>query len=177
MIHPTSERLSLIFLWISSAALVLLPAATGAALILNGGPGALLGANLSPVPISPSLPESRAWFALGVGFFAAIALYVALWQARRLFALGRDGRSLTPAAALAIHRIGIALLAAAALAVLARPIQSLILTSANAPGERALAISLSSADLGLLLAGGLMMMIGAVLKSAVAIAEDQARIV
>lgn len=177
MPQPSAQRLSQLFFWISSAALVLLPVATVSTLILNGGPEAMLSASPLDLPLSSTLPTARIWLALGVGMLAAIAMYAALWQAQRLFALGRVGQSLTPAAALAIHRIGVALLIAAALAVLSRPLQTVILSSANPPGERVLSFSLSSADLGLLLAGGLMMMIGAVLKAAVAIAEDHARII
>lgn len=177
MTQEPAVRLSSMFFWISRAALILLPLAVVAALVAQGGPRASVLANYPELQVSDTLSDGLVWLALCIGLLNAAAMYVALWQAHRLFGFGRAGQSLTAPAALAIHRIGLALLAAALLSVVTRPAQGLVLTSANPPGERVLSITLNSSDLALLMASGLLLMIGAVLRAAVEIAEDHARIV
>ena len=64
------------------------------------------------------------------------------------------------------------LLAALALDIVSRPLQVALASLANPPGDRVLAVSLAGADLGQVLAGGLMIVIGLTLRDAARIAEE-----
>ncbi|MEM9343045.1 MAG: DUF2975 domain-containing protein [Pseudomonadota bacterium] len=129
------------------------------------------------VTVAEPLASTRALFVLLTGLVPGLAVLYAIWQCQALFKLYRLGHTLSAEAAQRIRQIGMGCLAAALLSILVRPVQVLILTAANAPGERAVAISFSSGDVGFALAGGLMIVIGATMAEAARIAEEHKAII
>ena len=110
------------------------------------------------------------WGALVV-VLAASGIYV-LWRLATLFALYQKGEALSDAAARAIRLAGVGLIVRAGLGVLARPLESLIVTLDAPAGQHMVAIAFDASDLWLVLAGGLVLVIGAVTRDAVAIARE-----
>ncbi len=147
----------------------------------------VLGALFSDLPadirsdagVGPNSELSRAWLITiaAIGALPVAAMIYALTHVRALFARYSQGETLTPACAKHIHQIGMGLLASAMLGLVTRPIQIMLASLSNPPGERVLALGVGSADLGLVLAGGLMLTIGWVMGDAARIAEDSKSIV
>ena len=106
------------------------------------------------------------------GALPSFAILYVLARMRALFALYARGEMLTVACADQILRTGAGLLAALALDIVSRPLQVALASLANPPGDRVLAVSLAGADLGQVLAGGLMIVIGLTLRDAARIAEE-----
>lgn len=155
----------------ATLALVILPLAYlyGLAQPLDA---AWFAASFPGVTLPEPLPDD---LVLTTGLAGALPLFGALyvlWQMRRLFQLYRRGETLGAPAAVAILRIGAGLLATLILGIISHSLQILVLTLRNPPGERALSIAFSSQDFGLALAGGLMLVIGWVMREAVAAAEE-----
>ena len=166
------HRLILALTHLSRAALVLLPLALGwLAARWLADPAAIAG-TVPGLSIAGTL--SRPMLALGIALalLPAIPAMAVLWQMQALFRLYATGETLSPAPARRIRGLGLALFATAIAGLVARPLAGLALTSANPPGERMLAISFQSNDLALILAGGLMVVLGAVLGEAAEVAED-----
>ncbi|MDJ0822586.1 MAG: DUF2975 domain-containing protein [Paracoccaceae bacterium] len=114
---------------------------------------------------------TRILMVTGLWIGTALTL-VLLWQLARLFEHYAADAALTFEAARTIRRIGLLLFALAGFGILGRTLAGLAITL-NAPdGSRVLAIGLSSSDVGLALAGGLMALIGAVMQQAVAVARE-----
>ena len=140
------------------------------------------GALLGPLPsdlrevagLAPGADVSRGRIALIAlaGALPAVASLYVLWQARTLAALYGRGRVLTTDSADAIRRIGAGLLAMVALDILSGPLTTVLASLGNPPGQRVLALSLEGADLGLVLAGGVMTMIGWAMTEAVRVADE-----
>ncbi|HHB80570.1 MAG TPA: DUF2975 domain-containing protein [Aliiroseovarius sp.] len=165
-------RLSFSLQWLCRGALVVLPASmVGIAILTFRDPATisdyLTGITLLGVP-SPGLLG----LVLLLAFIPqAAALYV-LWQLEGLFGLYRRGETLTAAPARRIRAIGHGVVALALLPLVIRPLAGMALSFANPPGARQLNVSLSSGDVGLLLAGGLLVVIGWIMGEAVRIAEE-----
>ncbi|HHL20403.1 MAG TPA: DUF2975 domain-containing protein [Aliiroseovarius sp.] len=165
-------RLSVVLQWICRIALVILPLSMVAAAIYSFRDPSMLAPQFPGLDIAA--PPGPAPLAIVFGLLAVpqlMALFV-LWQLERLFGLYRRGDTLTTAPALRIRRIGLGVVAAALLSLLLRPVAGAILTLGNPAGERQLVVTLSSADIGLVLAGGLMVVIGWVMGEAARIAEE-----
>lgn len=107
-----------------------------------------------------------------IGAIPTLAILYVLGQMFGLFGLYAAGETLTPLCARHISRIGSGLLVSALLEIVTRPAQIVLLSLANPPGERVLAVSLQGADLGLVLAGGLLVTIGWAMGDAVRAAEE-----
>ena len=107
-----------------------------------------------------------------IGVIPGLAMLYVLREMARLFGRYAAGETLTQPCAGHILRIGAGLLAAVALEVISRPLQILAASLANPPGERVLAVSLEGADLGQVLAGGLMVVIGWTMREAARVAEE-----
>lgn len=114
-----------------------------------------------------------------VGFFAIMigAILYTLWQMRDLFARYAKGESLTVGCAEAIRKTGIGLIWIVVLDALMMPVQSLLLAWLISPEAASFALDISAASLGLLLAGGLIVLVGWVMREAVDVAEENARFV
>ncbi|WP_213546514.1 DUF2975 domain-containing protein [Vannielia litorea] len=116
-------------------------------------------------------PLHRAGVA-ALGALPALAMLYLLREMARLFGRYAAGETLTEACARHILRIGAGLLVAVALELVTRPLQIMLASLANPPGERVLTISLEGADLGQVLAGGLMVVIGWAMREAAVVAEE-----
>lgn len=141
----------------------------------------ILGAAFASLPVELATTAGVAPDALSRPHLIAIALVgalpalAAIWtlaQAQALFRHYAAGDVLSSESARRLSRIGSGLLAIAALGVIVRPIQTVLASLGNPPGERVLALTLQGPDFGLVLAGGLMTVIGWVMAEAARIAED-----
>lgn len=124
------------------------------------------------VPVSDVLSDDQIICAGVVGLIPwAIGAWV-LFQMQALFALYRDNRALTIEAARTIRNLGAGLVLIAVAQVVTRTVQILMLTSANADGERMLAIQFGFAQVGFILAAGLMVVIGRSMVEAARAVDD-----
>lgn len=149
-------------------------------LILALGLGALFADLPSDLRAAAGIPEDtdlsplRRIAVAAISALPTLAMLYVLWQMHGLFTRYAKGETLSAACAGHIGRIGVGLLASAVLEVITRPAAIAVASLVNPPGSRVLAISLTSPDLALVLAGGLMLCIGWVMRDAARIAEDNA---
>lgn len=142
-------------------------------LLLMGqfSPDAVLAA-FPNVPVSEIQSDDNI---ICAGIVGLVPWFIGAWvlyQAQVLFALFRDNRALTLEAAQIIRNLGLGLVLIALAQVATRTVQILILTSANADGDRMLAVQFSFAQVGLLLAAGLMVVIGRSMVEAARAVDD-----
>ena len=138
---------------------------------------ALLQATFPAWPIAAELPIFPRIAALLIGLLPfAVALWT-VWQMRQLFGGYAQGQVFTQTAAQNILRIGWGAVIVALANILTHPVQAVLLTSANPPGEKLISVQFGSADIGFLLAGGLLLVIGWVLSAASDLAQDNAAII
>lgn len=139
-----------------------------------------LASRLSGYPDTPQ-PEVLSFpslFGLGLVDLAGLILVaVILVTLLRLLNLYRRGFVLDAENARHILRLGQALIALAAFQTVAHTLDVMAITWSNPPGMRHLQIDLSSNMVALLLAGGLMTLIGWAMQQAAAIADDHAAII
>lgn len=164
------RRLIFVLQALCLVAMVALPLAQVAALL---SPDAWRGAAFSGIAVSEPGAGRRAAL-LAVSLVPTAALLWALLSVWRLLACYGRGDIFGPRCSLLIRRAGQALLAFAALRLLTHPVLAVLLTAGNPPGQRAVALSVSHADLGLVLGGGLLLVIGWVMGRAADLAEDNA---
>ncbi len=124
------------------------------------------------LPVTIPLTPLAYW-----GSFAAASLPFALglatlWVTRRLFLGYARGDIFTLAAARRLTAIGGLLLASMGAGVVARTLATLALTWENPPGQRQLAVSLSSHDFALAVLALLLMVVGWILGEAARLAEE-----
>jgi hypothetical protein len=112
-----------------------------------------------------------------LGHLVLALLLTALWQAHRLFAAFARGAILVAGTGDRLIRIGAVLALVLPARVAGNAIASVLLTWGNAPGERALAITVDPTDVMLAAAGLLILTVGWVMAEAARIAEDAAQIV
>lgn len=117
------------------------------------------------------LPGHRVRVAL-LGALPTLALLYVLGQMVGLFQRYAGGETLTDDCARHILHIGGGLLVAVALEMVCHPLQIMAASFANPPGERVLAITVEGGDLGQVLAGGLMIVIGWTVREAARVAEE-----
>lgn len=125
--------------------------------------------------VSEAVSQTQLWLALLLGF---IPFGIGLWllvTMRALLGLYAQGQALSVDAAGDIRRIGLGLLALGVLPIVIRPVQGVLLSWNNPPGERMLSVFFGSNDIGFLLGGAVMLMIGwAMAEAAEAAAENRA---
>jgi uncharacterized membrane protein len=107
-----------------------------------------------------------------VGVLATYPLVATFLGMRRLFGRYRRGEILSDACAADILRIGQALFAVAAMTVFVPTLQILILSWNNGPGAHIVYLGVEGSTLGFLLSGGLLIVIGWVMREAAQVAED-----
>jgi amino acid transporter len=126
----------------------------------------------------PNLPEGTQATAFQgalvaiVGVLSVYPITLAFLRMRNLFTRYRKGDILTEPCARDILRIGQALFVVAAMTVVVPTLQVLILSWNNPPGGRILSVGLDGSTLGFLLSGGLLIVIGWVMREAAQAAED-----
>ena len=99
-------------------------------------------------------------------------LVYAMWRISQLFACYERGQVFSPAAARHMRVAGTAIAATGGLSIVVNTLAVLLLTYDNAPGERFLEITVSSANYASLLFGGLLIVIGWVMHEAVRVANE-----
>lgn len=174
---PETSKTASVLLALTWIAIAALPLSLVYVFLDGAAQADRLASAFPEIAISQSLGDAARYGAVAVGLIPACAALYLLWQMQALFRLYRRGTVLTAAAAVRISRLGVGLLALSVITVASRTAQILILTSSNAPGARVLAIQLGASDVALVLAGGLMIVIGAAMAAAAAMAEDHAQIV
>ncbi|MGL4319925.1 MAG: DUF2975 domain-containing protein [Paracoccaceae bacterium] len=166
------RALSRWLLWGANLALVVLPlAAAGGLLALLNHPEWAEGL-FAGLPAVTAFSAPKVGLAAAMGLLALIPALYALLHMRRLFRLYLAGQVLTAPAARHIRQIGLALVTIGCTGPLIPTLQTLIMTADNPAGQRMLQISLSSDNLGFLLAGGLLTVVGWAMTEAARVAED-----
>ena len=125
-----------------------------------------------PQLAAPEATQTQLWLATLLGL---MTLPVAVWillRMRALFGQYAEGRVLSPEAATDLQHIGRGLAVLALLPLLIRPAQSVLLSWEAGPGARMLAVSVRDHDIWLLLAAGLVTLVGWAMAEAARIAED-----
>lgn len=101
-----------------------------------------------------------------------VVMVYTLWHMARLFGLYAGNQPLGLPAADTIRRAGQGLLVMAILGTLGYTTEGLILSLDQPPGGRVLIVQFGTKEIGFLLAGGLMLMVGIVTSQALAIAQE-----
>ncbi len=125
-----------------------------------------------PLPVNAAPTGIFLWTGIAVGLLPALALMWALDTLRRLFARYKIGDILTEPSARLIRQTGKALFLLAVLKFAVQPIQSLLLTWQSPPGSRAISLTVSQAEIGFLLAAGLLTVIGWAMTEAARAADE-----
>ncbi|MEM6409856.1 MAG: hypothetical protein AAF700_15765 [Pseudomonadota bacterium] len=168
----SATRLPTILYLSAWAALILLPIVMVWAVIAGAFGASALRAAFPGVVQVDALQPWQAPSAFLVGLLPWAVVMWLLWRMRGLFDLYRRGQALTRTAAREIVAIGSGLLVLGVVKAVAHTGQVLILSAANGPGDRMLAITLGSAEIGFVLTGGLLIAIGRSMADAVRAAED-----
>ncbi|MET1413165.1 DUF2975 domain-containing protein [Roseibium sp. HPY-6] len=133
---------------------------------------AFLDQQLAGTPYDKPMPDwKRTALAAVFALPWAVGLYV-LWLLARLFNQYANGYVFSLTSCRLLRRIGIAMLLSAVLAFLTPTLSILIATMDNAPGERQLALQLSSSFVFSVIVGGLLLVIGQIMTRAVELDEE-----
>lgn len=125
--------------------------------------------------ISPQVTQTQLWAAVALGLINVMIVLFILNGMRKLFTAYSTGEVLTDHCAVLIQRIGKGFVALAAANFLLDPLQMVLLTMANPPGQRSIAIGLNSDMIFFALSGGLIIVIGWAMREASdAAAENKA---
>lgn len=101
------------------------------------------------------------------------AIYFGLFrEMRRLFSLFIKSQALSASSAQSLHRIGLYLLAMTIFGMLSYSALSLLLSSGNPVGQRTLSVELTANNIELLVAAGLMILMGRAMTEAARSAEE-----
>ncbi|MEJ8561837.1 DUF2975 domain-containing protein [Yoonia sp. GPGPB17] len=157
---------------ITIGAMVVLPVTiTGGLLNTPLVPEALNGA-LNGVTASPDATRGQMMTVVALNLISPLILFLTLNEMRKLFGAYVKGHVLTEASARLIQRIGQGFLALAIVPFVLRPVQSALMTLANPPGERSIAIGLDNDMIFFALSGGLIVVIGWAMREASDVAAE-----
>lgn len=167
-LHDVS-KLAGILRGVTIAAMIVLPVTiTGGLLTTPLVPEALSGDFL----VSPDATRAQLITAVVLNLLSPVILIWTLNEMRKLFGAYVEGNILTDHCARLIQRIGQGFLALSIVPFVLRPIQSGLLTLANPPGQRSIAIGLDSDMIFFALSGGLIIVIGWAMREASAVATE-----
>ncbi|WP_140630801.1 DUF2975 domain-containing protein [Methylibium rhizosphaerae] len=169
----TALGVRLLVAW-AALALVALPAALlmspdFLALVALRVPG-LEHRTVDPTPATRSLAAAALLPVLLVSWFG-------LWQVWQLFGGYARGEVFTTAAALRLRRLALVLMSLCLVKPLTGALMSVALTFNSPPGQRLLAVGLSSDDYLTLLMGAVLLAIASVMREAVRLAAENAEFV
>jgi hypothetical protein len=163
--HDVS-KLAGILRGVTIAAMIVLPITIAGGLLTTPMiPEALSGA-INDIVVSPDATRAQLITAVVLNLLSPLILLLTLNEMRKLFGAYAKGEILTDRCARLIQRIGQGFLALAIVPFLLRPVQSALLTLANPPGERSIAIGLDSEMIFFALSGGLIIVIGWAMREA-----------
>ena len=123
-------------------------------------------------PLSAEATRGQLIAVVALNLISPLILILTLNEMRKFFAAYAAGGVLTNANARLIQRIGQGFLALAIAPFILRPIQTVLLTLANPPGQRSIAITVDSDMLFFALAGGLIIVIGWAMREASDVAAE-----
>lgn len=148
---------------VTTAAMVVLPVAiTVGVFTAPSAPDALN----NTFALSPDATQWQLSALMVLNLISPIILIWVLNEMRKLFGSYQKGEILTHESARLIQRIGQGFLTLAILRFVVRPIQSVLSTMANAPGERSITIGFDSDMIFFALCGGLIIVIGWAMREA-----------
>lgn len=159
-------RLSSRLYWLCSGLIVLIPLAILLALAWGWAAPEGLLMRFPGLPDGTALTPAKAITATLIGGTTLIPMALALLHMRSLLGRYRAGEILSDACARHILRIGQALIAFCVLLIITPTLQILALTADNADGQKIVSIGIDGAMVGLGLAGGLLVVIGWVMREA-----------
>jgi hypothetical protein len=165
------QRVSKTLYWLTTVLAWALPLGVIAAIVKGAFDPAALIARYPALPDDVVVSPLQGTVVAAIGVIAVFPLIAALLAMARLFQRYHRGEILTDACASDILRIGRALCLLALATVLVPTAQLLTLTWAM-PGQRTLSIGVDQATLGFILAGGLLFVIGWVMREAARAAEE-----
>ncbi|GLQ36371.1 hypothetical protein GCM10007939_26550 [Amylibacter marinus] len=122
--------------------------------------------------IGAALQTWQMILSMSLGFLSILMWIWLLNNMRQLFQRFSHGEILTKQSANHIQRIGLGFLLIGLWEMLLPPLQSMLLTLSNDAGQRSISVTLNSDMLGLLLAAGLMTLIGWAMGEASDIAAE-----
>ena len=154
------------------AAMVLLPIAIIGGFLSTPLEPEAIQSTIGDITVSADTTRGHLFTAVALNLITSFILILTLNEMRKLFAAYTKGDVLTDKSAEIIQRIGQGFLALAIVPLVVRPIQTVLLTLANPPGERSIAIGIDSDMLFFALAGGLIIVIGWAMREASAVASE-----
>jgi len=157
---------------VTIAAMIVLPVTVLGGLFNTPLVPAALNGTLDGVAVSPDATSGQLITVVALNLISPLILLLTLNEMRKLFGAYVEGHVLTENSARLIQRIGQGFLALAVVPFVLRPIQTVLLTLANPPGERSLAIGLDSDMIFFALSGGLIMVIGWAMREASDVAAE-----
>jgi hypothetical protein len=162
------QSLSWVLFWISTALLFCAPAIILGGVALIAAPQNWLAARFVELPDGTVFSTGKRFVILATDLLASLPMVWVIWQMRGLFQRYMNGEVLTQPCAGHILRAGLGLISLAALLTLLPSLQILLLTLDNLNGTRVFSISIRGADIALALAGGLIVVVGWVMREATA---------
>jgi Protein of unknown function (DUF2975) len=172
---PLTDRitpLSNLLFWACTILVCVLPVVIVLHILRGWADPALLLAAYPAVPATVPVTPLQSTLVAALAVVASLPLVATFFAMRRLFGRYRQGEILSDACADDILRIGQALFAAAAMTVILPTLHILILSWGAGEGQRLLAIGLDGSTLGFLMSGGLLIVIGWIMREAARVAED-----
>jgi hypothetical protein len=172
---PNKDRitpLSNTLFWVCSILAVVLPLFIVMQILRGWFDPASLLTQYPLLPAGTQVTPFLAGLTAIVGVLATYPLVATFLGMRRLFGRYRRGEILSDACATDILRIGQASFAVAAMTVVVPTLQILILSWNNGPSAHIVYLGIEGSTLGFLLSGGLLIVIGWVMREAALVAED-----
>ena len=135
----------------------------------------------APAPTSPEFTQisagTQASLLALVGLPALGLMLWGLWNAFWLFRNLRGGAVFVTETGTRIHRVGFAILLLPFVGVLSRTAGTVITSWNNPPGEHEISVSISSADVVMLVAGAMLLLLGWAMAKATSIADENRQFV
>lgn len=159
--------IGLVLVVVASVGLTLNPAWFDAA-IGNAFPDLVIATGITPI---------KRIGMICLAAFPITLVFYGLWHLRLLFVAYRHGRIFSDEAPDHLLKVGLAMAGNALAAMILHPLGSLILTYDNLVGSRHLSVSMSSNTYTLILTGGLLIVIGWVMREAARISDENRQFV
>jgi hypothetical protein len=166
------KRISRIGEWICIAAIVLIGVYCS---FLLFDPSEAIAVMQREIPGQHTLPDNTVLLTAGLVALVPVLLFLfALWQARNLFRLIGRGEFLSLTSQTLMLRLARLAVALSLIAIVARTLVGLLMTSANPPGQKMLLIEIGSGEISSVIIAVLFFTFALLMKESAAIhAENQ----